>query len=38
MIEVRDTHMGNSDINKELVSKYKVDNTILQTFFKNAKS
>ena len=30
--------MGNISDNNELISKYKVDNTILQTFFKNEKS
>ena len=25
-----------SEINKELVNKYKVDNTILESYFKNA--
>ena len=27
-----------SEVNKELVSRYKVDNTILESFFKNAKN
>lgn len=27
-----------SDINNQLVSKYKVDNTILESYFKNAKN
>jgi hypothetical protein len=29
--------MADSDKNRELVSKYKVDNTILESYFKNAK-
>ena len=30
--------MGNSDVNKELVDKYKVDNTILESYFKNSRN
>ena len=30
--------MGNADINKELVDKYKVDNTILESYFKNSRN
>lgn len=30
--------MGNAQINKEFVDKYKVDNTILESYFKNAKN
>lgn len=30
--------MADSDKNRELVSKYKVDNTILESYFKNAKN
>ena len=27
-----------SDVNKEMVKKYKVDNTILESYFKNARN
>ena len=30
--------MGNSDVNKELVDKYKVDNTILESYFENSRN
>ena len=30
--------MGNSDVNKELVDRYKVDNTILESYFKNSRN
>lgn len=30
--------MGTSNINEELVNKYKVDNTILESYFKNSKN
>jgi hypothetical protein len=33
-----ENHMGNADVNQELVDKYKVDDTILESYFKNAKN
>ena len=27
--------MGNSEVNKELVEKYRIDDTILESYFKN---
>lgn len=30
--------MGNADINKELVDRYKVDNIILESYFKNSRN
>ncbi len=30
--------MGYAEVNKELVSKYKVDDTILESYFKNASN
>ena len=30
--------MGNADINKELVDRYKVDNIILKSYFKNSRN
>ena len=30
--------MADSDKNRELVSKYKVDNTILESYFRNARN
>ena len=33
-----DRTMGSEDVNQQLVDKYKVDDTILESYFKNAKS
>ena len=30
--------MGNAQVNAEMVQKYKVDNVILESFFKNASN
>ena len=30
--------MGNADINKEMVDRYKVDNIILESYFKNSRN
>lgn len=30
--------MGNAEVNKELVDKYRIDNTILESYFKNERN
>lgn len=35
---MEDNEMGYVDVNRELVDKYSVDNTILESYFKNARN